>query len=567
MVSSLPFPHLNEISWNFKEELVKSIRQSVNPGNGTAETTYYQYDGQGQRIRKITENSAAQGITPTIKEQRIYIAGYEWYKKHTGNHAGLERVSLSLLDEGHRFVMIETRNTIDDGSAKELVRYQLHNHLGSAALELDDTAQIISYEEYHPYGTTAYQAKNASIKSTAKRYRYTGMERDEETGLSYHSARYYLPWLGRWLSTDPIGIGDGVNLYGYCQNSPLMKSDKSGKQANSGDPTDPKNFITFESFQAANSVQPKNILWDVWSEVHGSKAIKPLQKFLPKGKTANRTHPSFEKVAKVTVKILDNLRLIHQHNMRPIGLDGKRLQGPMITWTGEVALKKANQYAKEGIGWTVQQTPFHKEAEAKVAELKKAKGTSGTTSPEDYKRHKPIWDEASKKAVTCAELSGCGTTSANKAPGSETPIDPKKTQAIIELPLSKRLRFLVAGVSAVLGGLNVGMDIHSAVAEDTPDIFRPLHVIGASLEGTGLAAYLIGAAGGDAAMMASGVAIAETGGLILAPVVYAALTVPFAIEADKTNQQMAGPAKKLEDEGNDVGAALTLGSPYFLSTY
>ncbi|HKJ40523.1 MAG TPA: SpvB/TcaC N-terminal domain-containing protein, partial [Sunxiuqinia sp.] len=54
-------PHLEEMGWNFKEEVVKTIRQKVNPGNGTAETTWYQYDGNGQRIRKLTENSASSG--------------------------------------------------------------------------------------------------------------------------------------------------------------------------------------------------------------------------------------------------------------------------------------------------------------------------------------------------------------------------------------------------------------------------------------------------------------------------------------------------------------------------
>lgn len=228
-------PHLEDMGWNFKEKLVKSIRQKINADNGTAETTYYQYDAQGQRIRKITENQAAAGETATKKEERIYIAGYELYKKHSGTDAGLERVCLSLMDEEHRFVMIETRNDVDDGTEKQLARYQLHNHLGSAALELDGTpaARVISYEEYHPFGTTAYQANNATIKVAAKRYRFTGMERDEETGLEYHSARYYLPWLGRWLSADPIGIADGVNLYVYSNNSPIEKLDLNGTQAKS----------------------------------------------------------------------------------------------------------------------------------------------------------------------------------------------------------------------------------------------------------------------------------------------------------------------------------------------
>ncbi|WP_409416717.1 SpvB/TcaC N-terminal domain-containing protein [Flavobacterium sp. PS2] len=228
-------PHLQEMGWNYKEELIKTIKQKRTDG-GTPETTYYQYDGQGQRIRKITENTANEGETPTLKNERIYVSGYELYKKHSGADAGLERISLSLIDKGHRFVMVdmETKPKYILGipfgrtSIEFTTRYQLYNHLGSSALELNETGDIISYEEYHPYGTTAYQAINASIKAAAKRYRYTGMERDEETGLEYHSARYYLPWLGRWMSSDPIGIGDGVNLYAYCNGNLIIKNDKAG---------------------------------------------------------------------------------------------------------------------------------------------------------------------------------------------------------------------------------------------------------------------------------------------------------------------------------------------------
>jgi RHS repeat-associated protein len=229
-------PQLQEMGWNFKEELVKSIRQKVNPGNGTAETNYYQYDGQGQRIRKITENSAQEGATPIIKNERIYIAGYETFRTYQANVINFERESLSLMDQGHRFVMVETVKQNTDSAppplekvGARLSRYQLHNYIGSAALELDDTAQVISYEEYHPYGTTAYQAMNAAMKVAAKRYRYTGLERDEETGLEYHNARYYMPWLGRWISCDPIKVEGGVNLFCYARGNPILFMDPFGK--------------------------------------------------------------------------------------------------------------------------------------------------------------------------------------------------------------------------------------------------------------------------------------------------------------------------------------------------
>lgn len=83
------------------------------------------------------------------------------------------------------------------------------------------------YEEYHPYGTTAWQAPELTTVSL-KRYKFTGMERDEETGLQRHGVRYYAAWLGRWTSADPIGLGDGGNRYSYVRGSPLGNQDTSG---------------------------------------------------------------------------------------------------------------------------------------------------------------------------------------------------------------------------------------------------------------------------------------------------------------------------------------------------
>jgi len=138
------------------------------------------------------------------------------------------------MDKEHRFVMVETVKPKYNPLVDELrrtIRYQLHNHLGSACIELSENAEVISYEEYHPYGTTAYQATNKTIKTIAKRYRYTGMERDEETGLECHSARYYVPWLGRWLSADPAGLIDGHNLFVYVKNNPEKFIDATGNQS------------------------------------------------------------------------------------------------------------------------------------------------------------------------------------------------------------------------------------------------------------------------------------------------------------------------------------------------
>lgn len=220
-------PHLTVMQWNFKDQLQAVSRQAVNAG--TPETTWYVYDGSGQRIRKVTERQAGEGVTPVKKSQRIYLGAVELYEEYdNANNAVLECSVLHILDDTRRIAMIETRISGNDDAPQQLVRYQFDNHQGSACIETDQDARVISYEEYHPFGTTSYQAVDKDIKAAYKRFRYTGMERDEESGFQYHSARYYLPWLGRWLSADPIGIGDGLNVYRYARNNPLMYSDSSG---------------------------------------------------------------------------------------------------------------------------------------------------------------------------------------------------------------------------------------------------------------------------------------------------------------------------------------------------
>ena len=217
-------PHLSTMEWDFRDQLHATQQQVVN--NAAGEKTYYVYDASGQRTRKITESPNG-----TRNKERTYFGGFEVYREYDATGAvTLARETLPVVDDQQRIALVETRTQGNDGSSAQLIRYQFGNHLGSASLELDDIGQVISYEEYCPYGSTSYQAGRNAAETSLKRYRYTGMERDEESGLNYHGARYYAPWLARWLSSDPIGMAGGGNLYAYAFDNPLMLADPAGTQ-------------------------------------------------------------------------------------------------------------------------------------------------------------------------------------------------------------------------------------------------------------------------------------------------------------------------------------------------
>lgn len=214
-------PHLSSAGpsnmvWSHNDHLAAALL----PGN-TA--TWFTYDSSGERVRKVGVN-----LSGGVADERIYLGSFEIYRKR-GAGGLLERETLHITDGEHRVALVETRTgrSAIDQSPQQLSRFQYANHLGSTNVELDTASNLISHEEYGPYGSTTYQAVSA-LTSSPKRYRYTGKERDHETGLNYHSARYYAPWLCRWTACDPARFIDGPNLYLAMRANPSQFNDPSG---------------------------------------------------------------------------------------------------------------------------------------------------------------------------------------------------------------------------------------------------------------------------------------------------------------------------------------------------
>lgn len=228
-------PGLPVLRWDPEDQLEATARQVR--GAGTPQTTYYSYDATGQRVRKVTDSSCGEGERARRSSERRYIGPFEVYREYGADGAvTLERQTVHAMDDTRRVALLERRTRGTDSGPEHQVRYQLADHLGSATLELDERARILTYEEYHPYGGTAYQAVRAKTE-TPKRYRFTGRERDTETGLYFHGARYYAPWLCRWTSCDPIDT-PRASSYEYAHGNPVALVDLDGRN-----PTPPTHSI------------------------------------------------------------------------------------------------------------------------------------------------------------------------------------------------------------------------------------------------------------------------------------------------------------------------------------
>jgi RHS repeat-associated protein len=260
--SMVRMPHLPVLAWDEDDRLRSTTRQVVT--SGAPETSFYAYDAGGNRIRKATDSQAAAGQNPRREFERIYLGAIELYREYAadGTTITLERETLHVDAGPHPIAFIETRTTGTDPAPQQLVRYQYGNHLGSAVLELGDQADIISYEEYFPFGSTSYQAVESQT-DTPKRYRYSDRERDTENDLYYHGARYGAPWLGRWVSADPIGLRGGANLYAFAADNPVKLVDRTGMQPTAA-ANDISDLLTFMHSQAgfeAGKALPPTFNW------------------------------------------------------------------------------------------------------------------------------------------------------------------------------------------------------------------------------------------------------------------------------------------------------------------
>ena len=205
------------LHWNNRDQLAAATL--VERYDGPNDEELFRYS-QGARVFKRHETHTS---STTHFQQVIYLPGLEIRTRDNG-----EELHVITLPGGRGSVRcLHWVSKKPDGVDQDQLRYSLDDHLGSSLMELDQNARLISHEGYYPYGGTAWLTAVSALEVNYKTIRYSGKEMDE-CGLYYYGARYYAPWLQRWVSADPEWDVDGLNLYAFVTNNPMRYVDSSG---------------------------------------------------------------------------------------------------------------------------------------------------------------------------------------------------------------------------------------------------------------------------------------------------------------------------------------------------
>ena len=214
------------LAWTGREQLLR-VTPVSRDAEGLDDQESYRYGGDGLRLVKASSREAK----ATSHHRRVlYLPGLEIRTRHQDDvpKEALQVVAIGRAGRA-QVRMLHWDSGLPDGIANDRLRYSYDNLIGSGCLELDDKGGVISQEEYYPYGGTAVWSARSEVEADYKTVRYSGKERDA-TGLYYYGYRYYQP-MGRWLSADPAGVVDGLNLYRMVKNNPATFRDDSGLDA------------------------------------------------------------------------------------------------------------------------------------------------------------------------------------------------------------------------------------------------------------------------------------------------------------------------------------------------
>jgi RHS repeat-associated protein len=228
---------INDGTWTFTYDNEGSLTKKSK--GASAETWTYGYDNLNRMI--WAKDSATDGGSATTIATYVYdVFGNRIEKDVWTQSSGTTTVSRFAYDgqnvwgDFNGSNVLQTRYLRGDAVDQLFARitggtggtagWYLTDWQGSVRNITDSSSNLQDTISYDGFGNVS-----ESNSTAGDRYKYTGREFDNETGLQYNRARYYDAVHGSWTSQDPAGFDAGdANLYRYVANSPTNSRDPSG---------------------------------------------------------------------------------------------------------------------------------------------------------------------------------------------------------------------------------------------------------------------------------------------------------------------------------------------------
>ena len=167
----------------------------------------------------IEEEHFEEKYVRSIDGEEFYLEPFTLYT-HYRTCSYSEDMLYEALNGGAR--LADHIGGIDQG-----IFYYHPDHLGSSSWITDDQGEAVQYLHYMPFGELW---ENQQPSEYDERFKFTGKERDTETGYDYFGARYYASTLPMWLSVDPLSDDyPNITPYAYCNWNPVKYVDPTGE--------------------------------------------------------------------------------------------------------------------------------------------------------------------------------------------------------------------------------------------------------------------------------------------------------------------------------------------------
>jgi RHS repeat-associated protein len=177
-----------------------ALGQMTEAKSGGTTVGTYQYDPMGRRKSKTASGITTQYLWSGSQVMAEYNGGGTLQRKYIYG-PGIDNPIALVAGDGSK-------------------TYIHKDALGSVVALSNNAGTVTDKFKYDPFGKSADDGGSA--------YKFAARRIDAETGLYYSRNRYYNPSSGRFISPDPIGYGDGMNMYAYVGNDPMNATDPTG---------------------------------------------------------------------------------------------------------------------------------------------------------------------------------------------------------------------------------------------------------------------------------------------------------------------------------------------------